>query len=98
MEPRKRFQLNACTPRPVKRAPAVPKAADVVEGAVWCKPPDAVVAKLGGGSQAWCMGVDIETNDWGYSRGNRGSVGQFGFYNLCAPADLEARIVQLGCP
>jgi len=42
------------------------------------------------------MGVDIETHHFEPSRGNKGSIGQFGFYNLCIPRDLEARICQLG--
>ena len=59
---------------------------------MWSKPPDAVASHVGCGGQ-WLMGIDIETNDWETSRGNKGSIGHFGFWNLCAPRDLDARIV-----
>jgi len=72
----------------------IPKAKDIVDRG-WCKPPEYVIEKMAD-ETTWLIGVDIETNDWEVSRGNKGSIGKFGFYNLCNPSDLEARIVQLG--
>ena len=95
MTAHKRFQLSACCPQPQKRVPPIPKASDIKVGGGWCEPPAAVASKLGRGSD-WLIGIDIETHDWEISRGNKGSIGQFGFYNLCLPVDLEARVVQLG--
>ena len=65
-------------------------------GPAWSAPPDVVAAKFGVGRD-WLIGVDIETHDWeDDSRGNKGTYGQFGHYNLCKAKDLESRIVQLG--
>ena len=73
----------------------MPRAADVIIGPAWCAPPPALAASFGRGD-AWLVGLDLETNDWEDSRGNKGTFGQFEHYNLCKPQDLEARIVQLG--
>ena len=72
-----------------KYAEIIPKAKDIVAGG-WCKPQDHVIEKMADES-TWLIGVDIETHDWEVSRGNKGSIGKFGFYNLCKPSDLEAR-------
>ena len=72
-----------------------PKAEDIQLGPSWFAPPPPVASKLGSGS-AWLVGIDLETNDWETTRGIKGTFGQFGHYSLCAPCDLEARIVQLG--
>ena len=42
------------------------------------------------------LALDVETNDWVEGSPLKGSTGEHGFYNLCRPCDLEARIVQLG--
>ena len=95
MATRKRFKLSNCIGKPVATSQPIPRASDVLTGVSWHKPPKDVIDKLGVASQ-WLMGVDIETNDWVTSPGNKGSIGRFGFYNLCAPVDFEARIVQIG--
>jgi len=87
------FQITRCAQKR-KHIDIIPKAEDVVEGG-WYKPHKDVLDKIGDGS-TWFIGVDIETHDWKVSRGNKGNIGEFGFYNLCVPSDLEARIVQLG--
>ena len=76
-----------------------PRAADILVGAVrrYVTPPPAAAAKLGG--KVPLIGVDIETHDWtgGRSMNKRGSIGQFGCYNICLPCDIEEpRIVQIG--
>ena len=55
------------------------------------------MVKLGSENEI-LMGIDIETNDWPDlpPGGNKGNIGQFGFYNLCSPEDLNSRCVQLG--
>ena len=93
---RKRFQMSAATPRPQKRAPAIPKAADIVEGISWRRPRANLHEKLGRGNNTWFLAVDLETNDWGeQARMIRGHVGQFGSYQLCSPSDLEAEVSAL---
>ena len=82
-----------CAKKP-KYIEMIPKARDIIDKG-WCKPPDYVVEKMIDES-TWVIAVDIETNDWEDSRGNKGNIGKFGFYNLCKPSDLEVRIVQLG--
>ncbi len=80
---------------PTKRPPPpTPTAHDIrVERPTPSPAPPRVAAKL---RPRLVMGIDIETNDWDDTRGNKGSIGQFGFYNLCKPEDLAARVVQLG--
>ena len=57
-------------------------------------PPPHVKNKIG--EHRLAIGIDIETAGWDGTQPIRGSWGQFGFYNLCCPADLGSRIVQLG--
>jgi hypothetical protein len=94
MSQKRGFQMAACTQKR-GRTDSIPKAKDIIEEGFWCPPPEDVLEKIGGGS-TWFIGMDIETNDWEESRGNKGNIGQLGFYNLCVPRDLDARIVQLG--
>ena len=77
--------------------PGVPKASDIVFKATWAAPTATLARKIGSLSEV-LMGIDIETADWPDSQpgGNKGNIGQFGFYNLCAPEDLNQRCVQLG--
>ena len=77
--------------------PCVPKASDIVFTTAWAAPTAMLARQIGSGSEV-LMGIDIETADWPDPPpgGNKGNVGQFGFYNLCAPADLNQRCVQLG--
>ena len=42
------------------------------------------------------VGIDIETHDWETAGAPTIGIGQFGFYSVCRPADLEVRIVQIG--
>ncbi len=76
-----------------------PRAADILLSAErqYVAAPPVVAAKLRG--EVLLIGVDIETHDWsaGHSTNLRGSIGQFGHYNLCMPCDIEEpRIVQIG--
>jgi len=93
MSQKRGFQMASCAQKR-KHVEIIPKAKDVREGG-WCKPPQNVVEKIGD-ERTWFIGVDIETHDWTISRGNKGNIGQFGFYNLCVPSDLEARICSIG--
>ena len=74
------------------------RAADILLGPErqYVMPPPVVAAKLGG--KVPLIGVDIETHDW--TDGDvkkKGSIGQFGCYNICNPCDIdEPRIVQIG--
>ena len=74
-----------------------PKAQDLIPAggrpAPIAPPPD-VVAKLG--KRCLVAAVDVETHDWEGHKGVKGEVGQCGFYSICHPNDLDARIVQLG--
>ena len=77
----------------------LPRAADILLSAErrYVTAPPVVAAKLSG--KVLLIGVDIETHDWstGRSTNVRGSIGQFGHYNLCTPCDIEEpRIVQIG--
>ena len=93
---RKGFDPKAgttATPRP--SAPKVPKVEDIRIGPAWNAPPAEVARKMGDGDQ-WLIGIDLETAGWKKSIQNKGSWGQFGFYNLCAPSDFESRVCQLG--
>ena len=83
--------MAACTQKR-RLSDTTPKAKDIIEGG-WVHQPEKVLEKIRGD---WFIGVDIETNDWEESRGNKGNIGQFGNYNLCVPRDLDARVVQLG--
>ncbi len=89
------FKRSACAQPAALHAPKIPKAAEIREGPAWSKPPEAVASHIDCGGQ-WLIGIDIETHHWEISRGNKLSIGQFGFYNLCTPRDLESRICQLG--
>ena len=81
-------------PTPTKR-PRTPRASELVDGpGKPVAPPPAVATKLG--CAELVAGVDIETHDWTARSGNKGSVGQFGFYNLCHQEDFDARVVQIG--
>ena len=77
MAGRKRFQVSACTAPPAKREPVIPRAAAIRQGPVWSRPPQAVASYIGCGDR-WLIGVDIETHHFETSRGNKGSIGQFG--------------------
>jgi DNA polymerase III epsilon subunit-like protein len=57
--------------------------------------PEMLKAKLSSTSRL-VLGLDVETNDWEKHDAIKGSIGEHGFYNICCPSDLEARIVQLG--
>jgi len=81
------------TAKPKSKA-KVPKAAELEYGFKVAPPPPDVKAKLG--TTGLWIGVDIETHGWEESKGIKGSIGQHGFYNLCAPCDLDARVVQIG--
>jgi DNA polymerase III epsilon subunit-like protein len=94
MSQKRKFQMSSCA-QTRKCVEIIPKAKDIVEGGGWCKPPSKVLEQIQNES-TWFIGVDIETHDWETTRGNKGHIGKFGFYNLCKPIDLEARIVQLG--
>ncbi len=89
------FKRSACARPAVEHAPKIPRAAEIREGPAWSKPPHDVASHVDCGGQ-WLIGIDIETHHWETSCGNKLSIGQFGFYNLCTPRDLEARICQLG--
>jgi len=93
MSQKRGFQMASCA-RKRKYVETIPKAEDIVHGG-WCKPPEYVIEKMAD-ETTWLIGVDIETNDWEVTGGIKGSTGKFGFYNLCKPSDLEARIIQLG--
>ena len=84
------FQISSCTHKR-KHVEIIPSAKDIIDGG-WHPPPENVLEKIGEDG-TWFISIDIETNDWEYSRGNKGNIGQFGFYNLCVPKDLEARII-----
>ena len=86
--------MSACAHKTPAQEYKIPKAKDIV-GRSWCNAPKHVIEKIAS-EYTWFIGVDIETHDWGTSRGNKGNFGKFGFYNLCNQNDLEARIVQLG--
>ena len=93
---RKGFDLQAGnTPTPRQSMTKAPKVEDIQIGPAWHAPPADVVRKMGNGDQ-WLIGIDIETAGWKVSIGNKGSIGQFGFYNLCAESDFESRVCQLG--
>ena len=75
------------------------RAADILLGPErqYVMPPPVVAAKLGG--KIPLIGVDIETHDWTprCAIDQKGSIGQFGFYNTCLPCNIdECRIVQIG--
>ena len=84
---------STATPRPA--VAKVPKVDSIQIGPAWHAPPAEVVRKMGHGDQ-WLMGIDIETAGWKESVRNKGSFGQFGFYNLCAESDFESRVCQVG--
>ena len=89
---------RAAQPKKGTKRPC-PRAADIIPGPErrYVMPPTAVQAKLGG--RVPLIGVDIETHDWTPlpSSTVKGSIGQFGHYNLCTPCDIdEPRIVQIG--
>ena len=93
---RKGFDLQAgSTPTPRQSMTKAPKVEDIQIGPAWHAPPADVVRKMGTGDQ-WLIGIDIETAGWKVSVGKKGSIGQFGFYNLCAESDFESRVCQLG--
>ena len=77
--------------------PGAPKASDIVFTTTWAAPTAILARKIGSGSEV-LMGIDLETADWPDlpPGGNKGNIGQFGFYTLCAPDDLNQRCVQLG--
>ena len=84
---------STATPRPA--ATKIPKVEAIQIGPAWHAPPAEVARKMGDGGQ-WLIGIDIETAGWKESVFNTGSIGQFGFYNLCAQSDFESRVCQLG--
>ena len=100
---RRRTQISAVRPRPILFQPPVkprpvkiPKVQDLIAaatGTTLVSPSKEVLRKLGANSIV--VGVDIETADW-LDQKNKPSRGQFGFYNLCHPLDLQQRIVQIG--
>ena len=83
------------TPPPARRLPQRPPSVSrlVIATASPKKPSDEVRAKIGG----WKMlaGIDVETHGWERVE-SIGGLGQYGFYCICPPAKLQARIVQLG--
>ena len=86
----KRFRLSTMSP------PLVPRAADVALTPAWTRPPASLFSKLPEATTP-LLAIDLETHDWDSSvSGNKGNVGAYGFYNLCSPEHLEARVVQLG--
>ena len=92
----KRFNPEAGSmPTPRLPGPKVPKVEAIHIGPAWHAPPAEITRKMGDGDQ-WLMGIDIETAGWKESLRNKGSFGQFGFYNLCAESDFESRVCQLG--
>ena len=97
--PKKKIRFN---PPPARRKPvprAVPRASQLVvlpPGTFSGTPmPAALQVKLSPVSRL-VLGVDVETNDWAERSAIKGSIGEHGFYNICRPCDLEARVVQLG--
>ena len=92
------FSVNrAAQPKKGTKRP-FPHAAAILIGGVrrYVTPSPTVAEKLGG--KVPLIGVDIETHDW--TDGDvkkKGSIGQFGCYNICKPCDIdEPRIVQIG--
>ena len=79
------------------RKSSVPKASKISFTSSWFPPPPILSRRLGSENEL-LMGLDIETNDWPDlpTGGNKGNIGQFGFYNLCSSEDLNQRCVQLG--
>ena len=79
------------------RNSSVPKASKISFTNSWFPPPPILSRRLGSENEL-LMGLDIETNDWPDlpTGGNKGNIGQFGFYNLCSSEDLNQRCVQLG--
>ena len=76
-----------------------PHAAAILIGGVrrYVTPSPTVAEKLGG--KVPLIGVDIETHDWtdGAVK-KKGTIGQFGCYNICEPCDIDApRIAQPIC-
>jgi DNA polymerase III epsilon subunit-like protein len=91
---KKRSFSISFVPRP-KQALTIPKVTELREGKDWtARPPEKVLRLLGNDSLA--VGVDIETHDWEVTRGQKGCVGQYGFFTRCNSNTLAARIVQIG--
>ena len=84
---------STATARP--SAAKVPKVEAIHIGPAWYAPPAEVARQMRDGDQ-WLIGIDIETAGWKESVRNKGSFGQFGFYNLCGETDFESRVCQLG--
>ena len=87
---------SALCPERTKHEPQVPVLArdlDYQPAFEICPPPSAVLNELGHAEVI--MGVDLETAGWEEKR-TKGSIGQFGHYNVCDANDLDARAVQIG--
>ena len=95
----KKFRFAPLPIQPKLKQTVVPRASEVVvlpQGTRSFVPmPTALQKKL---SPVPCLvlGLDVGTNAWVEGSPIKGSIGEHGFYNLCRPCDLEARIVQLG--
>jgi len=90
---RQGFSLAAVPQKKVKEAVNY-SLSDIQKEPSLLTPPTCVAARLK--ERPLLMGIDIETNDWESRKGNKGSIGKFGFYNICHPDDFKSRIVQLG--
>ena len=93
---RKRTRFVAARP-PARIGMPAPKAHDLIPvggSPTPTPPPPDVARKLG--KRCLIAGVDVETHDWEGYKGVKGGFGQYGFYSICRPNDLNARIVQIG--
>ena len=87
----KKYKFTA-PPRP-KAVPTPPISSLVLATASPKKPSAALRGKIGDWKVA--AGIDVETHGWDGVE-SVGGLGQFGFYCVCPPAKLSARIVTLG--
>ena len=93
---RKRPRFVAAKP-PARIGMPAPKAHDLIPvggSPTPTPPPPEVARKLD--KRCFIAGVDVETHDWEGYKGVKGGFGQYGFYSICRPNDLNARIVQIG--
>lgn len=83
------------TPPPPRPKPSRPPSIGSLVLAVASpkQPSDDVRAKIGHCNVL--AGIDVETHGW-TDEESVGGRGQFGFYCICPPAKLQARVVQLG--
>jgi DNA polymerase III epsilon subunit-like protein len=91
-----KFRLRPLPPKPLRTVPRASELSILPPGTPSLfAMPDVLKDKLSPIAPL-VLGLDVETNDWEIHERIKGSIGEHGFYNICCPADLEARIVQLG--